>query len=107
MSSICEFIQFEGEEGGMFYNGRLPTLDLEIWVDEGSGKILHSFFEKPTCPNKVVQRDTALASSSIRATLTQETVRRLKNCSVDVPAEEKQEILSVFSQICTTCKYNE
>ena len=78
----------------MFANCRLPTLDTEIWVDE----ISHSFYEKPTCPNRVVQSDTALAQQSIHATLTQETVRRLKYCSDDVSLEEKQDILSTFAQ---------
>ena len=54
-TSICEFLVFEGEEGGMFCNSRLPTLDTEIWVDEKSEKIMNSFFEKPTCPNRVEQ----------------------------------------------------
>ena len=56
MSSLCEFLQFEGEEGGMFSNSRLPTLDTEIWLDEVSGKVCYAFFEKPTCPNRVVQK---------------------------------------------------
>ena len=98
MSSICSFLKFEGEEGGMFANSRLPTLDTEIWLDEQTGKIQYSFFEKPTCPNRVIQKETALAESSIRSTLIQETVRRLKNCSLELPMEEKQEILSVFAQ---------
>ena len=93
MSAICEFLVFEGEEGGMFGNNRLPTLDTEVWVDEEVGKVRYCFFEKPTCPNRVVQRDTALAELSIRATLTQETVRRLKNCSEDLTLSEKQVIL--------------
>ena len=98
MSSICEFLDFEGEEGGMFSNYRLPTLDTEIWVDERTSKIAYSFFEKPTCPNKVVQKETALSDSSIRATLVQETVRRLKHCSSEVTLEEKHMILSQFAQ---------
>ena len=74
----------------MFGNSRLPTLDTELWVDERSGKVCYCFFEKPTCPNTVIQKDTALSDSSIRATLTQETVRRLKHCSDGVSLEEKQ-----------------
>ena len=54
MSSIIEFLQFEGQEGVMFCDGKLPTLDASIWVDEISGKVLYSFYEKPTCPNRVL-----------------------------------------------------
>ena len=81
----------------MFSDKRLPTLDTSIWVNN-NGTISHSFFEKPMCPNKVLQQDTALAESSIRASLTQEVVRRLKNCSFDLPNSEKQGILSLFAQ---------
>ena len=56
MSSIIEFLEFEGEESGMIGDGRLPTLDTSIWVDETSGRVLHSFFEKPICPNRVLKR---------------------------------------------------
>ena len=82
----------------MFGNDRLLTLDTEIWVDEKTGLINHAFFEKPTCPNRVLHKVTALSEGSIRATLTQETVRRLRNCSQNLPAEEKQTILSNFAQ---------
>ena len=33
MSSIISFLEFEGEEGGMFADGRLPTLDTNLWVE--------------------------------------------------------------------------
>ena len=98
MTSICEFLIFEGEESGMFGNNRLPTLDTEIWQDEYTGEIMYSFFEKPTCPNRVVQKETAVSEQRIRSTLTQETIRRLKNCSENLPLEEKQLILSQFAQ---------
>ena len=93
MSAIIGFLQFEPEESGMFAANRLPTLDTSIWFCEETESILYSFFEKPTCPNRVLQSEM-----SIRASLTQETVRRLKNCSLKLPSHEKQEILSQFAQ---------
>ena len=52
MSSLVSFLTFEGESSEMFQNGRLPTLDTEIWVDQSTGKISYSFYEKPMCPNR-------------------------------------------------------
>ena len=98
MSSLIDFLRFEGEEAGMFENFRLPTLDTELWVCEKTGLIKHAFFEKPICPNRVLQKSTALSDASIRASLTQDVVRRLKNCSMDLEIEEKQAILSNFAQ---------
>ena len=54
------------------------------------GQVQYAFYEKPTVGNKVLNRDTALPVSSIMATVLQETVRRLLNCSVELGLKEKQ-----------------
>ena len=89
MSSLVSFLKFEGEDSSMFLNNRLPTLDTEIWVDPESGLIKFAFYEKPMCPNRILQKTTALSEDSIRASLTQDAVRRLKNCSLDLDITEK------------------
>ena len=96
MSSLISFIQFEGEEQGMFPGNKLPTLDTAIWWE--NGKLFYEFYEKPTVPNRVLQKDTALAESTVRSSLNQEVVRRLLNCSIDLGVEKKQGFLSTFSQ---------
>ena len=82
----------------MFKQNRLPTLDTQIWFAESKKLILHSFFEKDTCPNRVLQKTTSLSTSSIRACLCQDVVRRLKACCDHVTQTERSEILSVFGQ---------
>ena len=96
MSSILYFIQFEGEDPGMFVGDKLPTLDTSIWWNGLS--LVYEFFEKPTVPNKVLQKDTALAVSSVRSSLNQEVVRRLLNCSQNLEMDRKTDILSTFAQ---------
>ena len=81
---------------GMFENLHLPTLDTEIWWDGAS--VRYSFYEKPQCPNKVLQRDTALSDSSIFSSLTQEVVRRMLSCCPLTTVVERQNILSKFAQ---------
>ena len=98
MSSLVEYLEFEGEESSMFPNDRLPTLDCELWFDENSKSVMWSFYEKPTVPNRVIQRDTALSESSSRSSLVQEVVRRLKNCCENLPKNEIATILSKFGQ---------
>ena len=73
----------------MFSSTRLPTLDTELWFDSEDNTVKFAFFEKEICPNKVLQKATALPQTCIRASLTQELVRRLKNCSMDLPKSEK------------------
>ena len=98
MSSLVDYLEFEGESSEMFDSAKLPTLDTEIWYDSSANKVFYSSFEKKTCPNRVLQKQTALSETCIRASLTQEVVRRLKNCSRDLPNTVKQEILSTFCQ---------
>ena len=59
---------------------------------------MFKFFEKPTVGNQVLQKDTALPTSCIRASLLQETVRRLLNCSPNGDVEIKKSVLNKFSQ---------
>ena len=61
-------------------------------------KLMHKFFEKKTCPKKVLQCDTALSDSCIRASLNQEVVRRLVLCSHYLLLVQKQELLSKCAQ---------
>ena len=96
MCSLLPFLRFTSEEASMFKCGTLPTLDVRIWKENGT--ILHSFYEKPTVGNRMLQKTTALPELSIQATLTQEVVRRLINCSESLKVEAKQEILSNCSQ---------
>ena len=96
MCSLVTFLKFTGEDESMFPNSRLPTLDTELWVE--NGLIKYSFYEKPTVGNKVLNKDTALPVSSIWSSLLQETVRRLLNCSEDLDINEKQQILSKYAQ---------
>ena len=54
-AAICSLVTFTGEDDSMFSNRRLPTLDTELWMKEG--KVMVSFYEKPTVGNKVLNRE--------------------------------------------------
>ena len=94
MCSLTDFLRFTGEDCSMFCENNLPTLDTAIWLEKG--KVMHKFFEKPTVGNRVLDRNTALPVASLRASLLQEAVRRLQNCSEDLPIATKQDILSKY-----------
>ena len=96
MSSILYCLQFTGEDGSMYNDGKLPTLDTALWIS--NVKIKYTFYEKPTVGYQVLRRDTALLTASIRSTLLQETVRRLLNCNVGTDVETIQAILLTFAQ---------
>ena len=64
----------------------------------GMGQKCFKFYEKPMCPNRVLQKDSALSQDCIRSSLTQEVVRRMLNCSEGISVQVRQDILSKFSQ---------
>ena len=53
-SALVSYIQFEGEESSMFVSNKLPTLDTNLWWNESC--VMYDFYEKPTCPNRVIQK---------------------------------------------------
>ena len=79
-----------------FSDKSLPTLDTALWVEQDEVKF--KFFEKPTVGNQVLHKNTALPMSCIRASLLQETVRRLLNCSPNGDVTLKRDALDKFSR---------
>ena len=77
---------------------KLPTLDTKLWWDADEGKIRYTFYEKPTVPNRTLQKETALSISSVRSSLTQDLVRRMLNCSRSLNINERISIIDDFSQ---------
>ena len=80
-------MRFTSEDASDFSCGTLPTLDVRVW--QKNGVVLHSFYQ---------QRSTALPELSIYATLTQEIIRRLVNCSESLSLGAKQTILNECAQ---------
>ena len=59
MNSMMSFLNFTVEVGDDFQDGKLPTLDLKIWIQDGV--IEYEFYEKPMSGNTVVRAKTALS----------------------------------------------
>ena len=96
MCSLISYLQFESEVGEMHESQKLPTLDTNLWIE--GGKVMYEFYEKPTVPNRVIQKSTALSEQIIRSSVNQGVVRRLLNCSMNLPISVKQNILSDYAQ---------
>ena len=95
LNSIVPYLSFTTEDSEDFQNGKLPTLDCELWIE--NNKIMHQFYEKPQVSNRLLLKTTALASSSLKSSIIQEGVRRLKNTSLDINKHIRDEILNKFS----------
>ena len=105
MNSILKFLNLKIEIEDDFEDKKLPTLDLKIRVHP-SGRILFEHFEKPMKSNLVVQRRSALSENVKVASLTQEVVRVMLNCSEDLSDDIRVEHLNKLSVKLKTSGYN-
>ena len=96
MSNICSWLKLTKETEDVF-GGRLPILDLTIWVGSDD-KVLFTFFEKPMASNVIIQKDSAMPENSKMATLNQELVRRMMNTSEDLVMEERIIVVDRYCQ---------
>ncbi len=95
-NSITSFLKFTVEIEDDHANGRVPMLNIEVWSEktkDGREGISHSY-EKKMANKKVMERDSAMPEKTKIMTLTQETIRRMKNTSTRVTPEERGDILT-------------
>ena len=71
-----------------YEDGKMPLLDLKVWVQEGgdgSSRIVHEFYTKDVSSKSVINAKSAFSWRQKRTVLTQELLRVLLNCSPDIP----------------------
>ena len=95
-------IKMEVDYPSNHHNGRLPILDLEVWVDEDN-KVLHQFYKKSMATTMVVLARSALPASAKRSILVAEGLRRLLNCHPDLPNTMKAGFLTEFNLRMKEC----
>ena len=93
---IPEIVTMEVDAPTFHANGKLPILDLEVWVESGS-KLMHSFYKKSVSSKKVVMARSALSNQSKRSIMVSEAFRRLANCHPDLPLEQMATFLTEFN----------
>ena len=76
-------------------SGRLPILDLEVWV--ARNRIYHRFYKKQMATRKVVNAKSALPTRAKRSILLEEGSRRLINCSPELEQQDKVVFLNRLS----------
>ena len=99
LNSLVEYLHFTTEDHLDYECHKLPTLDCQIWIE--CNKIMFDFYEKPQVPNTLLQATTALAKSSLHASLIQEGVRRLTNtycAGQGRPTDQTDTILNKYAQ---------
>ena len=82
-------------------SGKLPILDLEVWVSGNT--ILHSFYKKSMASRKVIHAKSAFSTRVKRSILLEEGSRRLRNCSPDLDWRDKAVFLNRLSLDMKNC----
>ena len=92
-NSIHPSIQIEVDCPSEHQDGKIPILDLKVWIEEsnpeqnvsGSHVILHEFYSKDVSTKSVINARSAMPWATKRTVLTQELLRVLLNCSELLP----------------------
>ena len=104
-NTIDPSIQLEFDAPSMHQDGKLPILDIKVWVEEG--RIRHSFYRKEVASNRVIMERSAVSTRVKRDTLFQEGLRRLRNMDRGSTEEEEKEVLGEFSNSMMVSGYSE
>merc|ERR1712237_304170 len=94
-NTVMGEIQWTFDAPSLNDDGKCPCLDLKVWVE--NGEIRFEFFKKPVSSPYVVLAKSALSEQTKRSSLVAEGMRRLLNCSVELPWETKVAHLSRFA----------
>ena len=92
MNSVFPFLNFTVELGDDFADGKLPSLDIAIWV-VADRLIMYEHFEKTMATNLLVEAKSALSMEVKQATLSEEVARRLRNTILRLDPARRMEIL--------------
>ena len=104
MNSICDWLNFTMESVDDF-GGKLPTLDLNIWIMEDN-MIVYIFYQKPMASSMVIQRRSAMPENMRVSTLNQEMIRRMLNTSERLGIEWRLTIVDDYAQKLTNSGYD-
>ena len=96
MNSICTWLKFTMETVDDF-DGRLPTLDLNIWIREDN-LIVYIFYQKPMASSMVIQKRSAMPENMRVATLNQEVIRRMLNTSERLEMVDRLGVVDEYAE---------
>ena len=97
--SIDPCIQVTTDIGSRHIDGKLPILDVKVWVSEcrtREWKVMHGFYMKDVASRMVIPWNSAHSERMKQNVMVNEIGRILKNCSVYLPWSETARHLSYF-----------
>ena len=105
-SVMPKSIRMEADVPSAHTNGRLPILDMEVWMDEQEG-ITFSFYSKPMASKDVMLATSAFPLKTKKNILLEEASRRLRSCSPHIPWPDKAKHLTYLNLQMLRCGHAE
>ena len=96
MNSINPDLKFTVEIPEDFIDGRIPTLDTDLWIDE-NGVIHHSYFQKSMKSPYILMKRSAISDQQRYSILSNELIRRLSNLSQEISQAERLQVVETFT----------
>ena len=94
-NSINKSIQMEPDHPSLHSDGRVPVLDLSVWIYTDN-HIQYSFYKKAISSPFLMMYRSAVSGRTKRTSLIQERIRRQVNMSPGVSQEERNEVMSRY-----------
>ena len=85
---VMEGILMEADFPSKNQDGKMPILDMKVWMCEEEGYILHQHYEKPVSNREVLHSQSAQSSGCKKSVHTQEILRRMLNTSSKLEWQE-------------------
>ena len=99
-NDMVDCLEFTTESQEDFDTNTLPTLDVQL--NNGiDGVIYFQHFTKPMCNNILLEKGTALSSSTIFNSLRQDLTRRMLNTKRQINWAERMQIINEYIQLLT------
>ena len=97
-------LQFTSDCPSQHQDGKLPILDIQVWVEDG--KVRHTFYRKECASVQTILQASALSAGVKRATLFSEGMRRMSALDKWTTAEQRREVLEEFMDCIRVSGYN-
>ena len=99
-NGIHPCIQIEAEYPSKCREAKMPILDVKVWLEKqqhsDAYRVLYEFYMKEITTKMVLHARSANPWREKRNILTQEVIRILKNCSLNLPWERKKKHIEDF-----------
>ena len=108
--SIDDCIKVKTDECKNYCDGRMPILDLKVWIQECKDKerrIVYCHYMKDVATRGVINSNSAHGEKMKMNVMVNEMRRIIRNCSVNLEWEEKAEHLTYFMRRLQFSGYSE